>query len=66
MRAYYDFFGIESNPIPVKALLQRMGYGSGLRLPLTTLSARYGAEADRLLAAAQALEEQSSHESIAA
>ena len=66
MHAYYDFFGIESNPIPVKALLQRMGYGSGLRLPLTTLSARYGAEADRLLAAAQALEEQSSRESVAA
>src|SRR3546814_14942134 len=38
LRALYDFLGIESNPIPVKALLARRGVGRGLRLPLTELS----------------------------
>ena len=66
LQAFYSFFGIESNPIPVKALLQRMGYGAGLRLPLLPLSAPHVAEADRLHAAALALEEQSSHETVAA
>ncbi|NDK38735.1 4-hydroxy-tetrahydrodipicolinate synthase [Pseudoxanthomonas gei] len=66
MQAFHSFFGIESNPIPVKALLQRLGYGAGLRLPLTPLSDAHAAEADRLHAAATALEQQSSRESIAA
>ena len=66
MQAFYSFFGIESNPIPVKALLQRLGYGAGLRLPLLPLSDAHVAEADRLHAAAMALEEQSSREAIAA
>src|SRR5690606_24088339 len=30
LRALYDFLGIESNPIPVKALLARRGIGHGL------------------------------------
>src|SRR3546814_15846517 len=42
LRALYDFLGIESNPIPVKALLARRGVGRGLRLPLTELSAEIG------------------------
>ncbi|HYM85836.1 MAG TPA: 4-hydroxy-tetrahydrodipicolinate synthase [Pseudoxanthomonas sp.] len=66
MQAFYSFFGIESNPIPVKALLQRLGYGAGLRLPLLPLSNAHIAEADRLHAAATALEEQSGREAIAA
>jgi len=40
------FCGIESNPIPVKAVLARQGYGHGLRLPLTTLAEAHRAEAD--------------------
>ncbi|KFN41173.1 4-hydroxy-tetrahydrodipicolinate synthase [Arenimonas oryziterrae] len=44
----YDFLGIESNPIPLKALLQRLGIGEGLRLPLTTLSSAHGAAADAM------------------
>ena len=39
METLYDFFGIESNPIPVKAALQLQGIGYGLRLPLQELSA---------------------------
>lgn len=66
LQPFYPFFGIESNPIPVKALLQRMGYGTGLRLPLLPLSAAHAAEADRLHAAALALEEKSIRETIAA
>jgi 4-hydroxy-tetrahydrodipicolinate synthase len=63
---FHDFCGIESNPIPVKALLQRAGIGAGLRLPLLPLSAPHQAAADRLAAAAQALEELSSRERLAA
>ena len=66
LQPFYPFFGIESNPIPVKALLRRMGYGAGLRLPLLPLSAAHVAEADRLHAAALALEEKSTRETIAA
>jgi 4-hydroxy-tetrahydrodipicolinate synthase len=66
LQEFYSFFGVESNPIPVKALLQRLGYGAGLRLPLQPLSHVHAAEADRLHAAAAALEEQSSREDIAA
>lgn len=66
MQEIYGFLGVEPNPIPVKALLQRMGYGTGLRLPLLPLSASHQAEADRLAIAAQALEEQSSREAVAA
>jgi len=40
------FCGVESNPIPVKAVLARQGYGHGLRLPLTTLAEAHRAEAD--------------------
>lgn len=66
MQDFYGFLGVEPNPIPVKALLQRLGYGEGLRLPLQPLSASHQAEADRLAAAALALEELSSREAIAA
>lgn len=66
LQPFYPFFGIESNPIPVKALLQRMGYGAGLRLPLLPLSAAHAAEADRLHAAASTLEQRSGCETVAA
>jgi len=66
LREFHDFCGIESNPIPVKALLQRAGIGHGLRLPLLPLSERHHAAADRLAADAKALEELSSREMLAA
>ncbi|HYG06698.1 MAG TPA: 4-hydroxy-tetrahydrodipicolinate synthase [Stenotrophomonas sp.] len=66
LQAYHEFCGVESNPIPVKALLQRQGLGHGLRLPLTTLSAPHHAEADRLAADAPALEALSSRDVVAA
>jgi 4-hydroxy-tetrahydrodipicolinate synthase len=44
----YDFLGVEPNPIPVKAVLQRMGMGEGLRLPLLPLSLAYAEKADRM------------------
>jgi 4-hydroxy-tetrahydrodipicolinate synthase len=37
----YDFLGIEPNPIPIKAIMQILGYGHGLRLPLVALSKQY-------------------------
>ncbi|MEE9876736.1 MAG: 4-hydroxy-tetrahydrodipicolinate synthase [Stenotrophomonas maltophilia] len=60
LQPYHDFCGVESNPIPVKALLQRIGIGHGLRLPLLPLSAPYHAHADHLAADVGALEELSS------
>lgn len=53
LRPVYDFLGVESNPIPVKALLALQGIGHGLRLPLTPLSALHqdAAVATRALAA---------------
>ena len=38
MQNAYEFLGIESNPIPVKAVLAHFGIGHGLRLPLLPLS----------------------------
>ena len=64
--AFYPFLGIQSNPIPVKALLQGLGYGAGLRLPLLPLSEEYQHQADLLLKAIPVLEEQSARESLAA
>ncbi len=66
MQDFYAFFGVESNPIPVKALLQRLGYGAGLRLPLLPLSEAHVAEADRLYGATTVIEEQSGREAVAA
>ncbi len=56
MRAVYDFLGVEPNPIPLKALLQRLGIGHGLRLPLLPLSAANTAAAERCAAAVLELE----------
>lgn len=50
------FCGVESNPIPVKAVLARQGYGHGLRLPLTTLAEAHRAEADDVTRLAADLE----------
>jgi 4-hydroxy-tetrahydrodipicolinate synthase len=57
LRAIHDFAGIEPNPIPVKALLARLGYGHGLRLPLTPLDAAHAGTADGLAAAILELEQ---------
>jgi 4-hydroxy-tetrahydrodipicolinate synthase len=58
LQALYAFSGVEPNPIPVKALLARLGFGhhDGLRLPLLPLSAQHAAVADELAAAIAVLE----------
>lgn len=66
LQPFYGFLGVEPNPIPVKALLQRQGLGSGLRLPLLPLSSAHHAAADQLAALASALEEQSGRDALAA
>ena len=50
LQPIFDFMGIEPNPIPVKAILTRQGYGQGLRLPLTDLSATHTSTADAIAA----------------
>jgi 4-hydroxy-tetrahydrodipicolinate synthase len=57
LRAPCDFMGIEPNPIPVKALLSRMGIGRGLRLPLTPLSPEHAELADATLAQVRQIEQ---------
>jgi 4-hydroxy-tetrahydrodipicolinate synthase len=52
-----DFLGVESNPIPVKALLARLGIGHGLRLPLLPLSATHADAAARIGAEILAIEQ---------
>lgn len=66
LQPFYGFLGVEPNPIPVKALLQRQGLGIGLRLPLLPLSAVHHATADQLATLASALEEQSGRGALAA
>jgi 4-hydroxy-tetrahydrodipicolinate synthase len=66
LQEIYAFLGVESNPIPVKALLQRAGFGHGLRLPLLSLSPAHTDIADRLATVAQALEAQSNRDILAA
>lgn len=52
----YDFLALESNPIPLKALLSALGIGQGLRLPLTPLSPAHAAATARAAAVVQGLE----------
>ncbi|MGH8087218.1 MAG: dihydrodipicolinate synthase family protein, partial [Stenotrophomonas sp.] len=61
LEPFHDFCGVESNPIPVKALLHRIGIGHGLRLPLLSLSEAHHAAADHLATDIGALEALSSH-----
>ena len=50
------FLGVESNPIPVKALLSRLGIGHGLRLPLLPLSATHRDKANAMADVVASLE----------
>ncbi len=56
MQRSYAFLGIESNPIPVKAILTRNGIGHGLRLPLTPLSPEHAESAASIAAEIRDLE----------
>jgi 4-hydroxy-tetrahydrodipicolinate synthase len=48
LRELYDFLGVEPNPIPIKAIMQIMGFGHGLRLPLLPLSDDYKGKAEEM------------------
>lgn len=56
LQGLYDFLGVEPNPIPVKAVLQRLGIGAGLRLPLLPLGAGHAAAADAMAALCRQVE----------
>ena len=56
LQPLFEFAAVEPNPIPVKAVLARLGIGHGLRLPLTTLSDAHQAAAARIAAAAESIE----------
>lgn len=57
LQPVFEFLGVESNPIPLKALLARMQLGHGLRLPLTTLSPTHDARAGIIATRIQQLEQ---------
>ena len=56
LRPVFDFLGVESNPTPVKAILELQGIGHGLRLPLMPLSSEHRDAAVQIAATADALE----------
>ena len=58
LQPIYDFLGVEPNPIPLKALLQRLGLGTGLRLPLLPLTAPHAETADRISQLCREIESQ--------
>jgi 4-hydroxy-tetrahydrodipicolinate synthase len=47
LRPACEFLGVEPNPIPLKAILSRLGIGHGVRLPLTPLSPAHAESAQR-------------------
>ena len=57
MQAAYEFLGAEPNPIPVKAVLARLGIGHGLRLPLLPLSSEHTEAASSIAADILAIEQ---------
>jgi 4-hydroxy-tetrahydrodipicolinate synthase len=56
LQPLFDFLGSEPNPIPVKDLLRRQGIGTGLRLPLLSLSDGLAGAADAADRLGRALE----------
>ncbi|QSX80038.1 4-hydroxy-tetrahydrodipicolinate synthase [Agrilutibacter solisilvae] len=56
LQAVFTFLGVESNPIPIKALLSLQGIGHGLRLPLLPLSAGHADLAHSMASAIRELE----------
>lgn len=58
LQGLYDFLGVESNPIPVKAILalQGIGHRDGLRLPLTPLADAHAETARRIHDAIRTIE----------
>ena len=54
----FEFLAVEPNPIPLKALLERAGIGSGLRLPLTTLSDEHAGAAAEVASRIQQIEQE--------
>ncbi|MFC5578508.1 4-hydroxy-tetrahydrodipicolinate synthase [Lysobacter niabensis] len=52
----FEFLGVESNPIPVKAVLELQGIGRGLRLPLLPLSSAHANTAASIAATVRELE----------
>lgn len=56
LRPAFDFMGVEPNPIPVKAVLELLGLGRGLRLPLLPLSSAHASAASSIAAKVRGLE----------
>lgn len=56
LQALYDFMGCEPNPIPVKAILSKLGCGDSLRLPLLPLTPAHSPAAESMTALCKALE----------
>ena len=57
LQPVFDFLAVEPNPIPLKALLARMQFGHGLRLPLVPLSQGHAGRADLVTTLIRQLEQ---------
>ena len=58
LQPIFEFLGCEPNPVPVKAILQQMSIGEGLRLPLMPLSAAHQEWLQATVAAILSIENQ--------
>jgi len=56
LSSLYRFLGIEPNPVPLKAILQRAGIGHSLRLPLLPLSKQHAGNAEVMAALCRHIE----------
>lgn len=56
LQPVFEFLGVESNPIPIKAVLELQGIGRGLRLPLLPLSSAHADRAASIVATVRGLE----------
>jgi len=65
LQELHAFSGVEPNPVPIKALLESLGFGHGLRLPLLPLSEPYRAAAARIAQDVASIE-QSCRDAVAA
>ncbi len=57
LQELYTFLNVEPNPVPIKAIMQLMGFGQRLRLPLLPLSDDYIGKADEMAELCKSIEQ---------
>ncbi len=57
LQELYAFLNVEPNPTPIKAIMSQLGFGSGVRLPLLSLSESYQAKAGEMTNLCKSIEQ---------